>query len=165
MCVSVYMDVLVSCMNDHAFLPRTTWLRLKISKASHNEVCHCERHLLSSGSLGASAKMQYHAIWHSIIRHISPFPERDWWQSPYSRFNQIGYPGVFLRFFFIFFIPVKYLGLLQSWYLVMWWGGHSKEGAVFTGSAVEEKKLPTHHTRGSIVTFYSVTFFPGRSAG
>lgn len=88
-CVSVYMDILVSCMNDHTFLPTTTWLYLEISEASHNEVCRCERHLLSSGSLGASVKMQYHAIWHSIIRHIAQFPEREWWQSPYAHFNRI----------------------------------------------------------------------------
>ena len=88
-CVSVcvYMDIIVSCMNNHRFLPTTTWLYLEINAASYNEVCWCERHY-SVGSLGASGKkMQYHAIWHSIIRHISPFPEREWWQSPHFTFH------------------------------------------------------------------------------
>lgn len=38
-------------------------------------------------------KMQYHAIWHSIIGHISPFPEKEGWQSPYAHFSWGGGGG------------------------------------------------------------------------
>lgn len=55
-CATIYMGILVSCMNDHTFLPITSWLHLEISDPSHNEVCCCERHLLSSGYLAASVK-------------------------------------------------------------------------------------------------------------
>lgn len=64
--------------------------------------------VLSSGSLGASGKMQYHAIWHSIVRHISPFPEREWWQSPHFTFHTNKQVGGIFAFSFQWKIWVYY---------------------------------------------------------
>ena len=80
MCVSVHMDILVSCMNDHTFftLHHLIVFGDKSSFPQWGPTVVKGAIVLSSCSLGASGKkMQYHAIWHSIIRHISPFPERD----------------------------------------------------------------------------------------
>lgn len=90
--------------------------------------------VLPSGSLGASGRMQYHAIWHFIIRHISPFPEREWWQNLHFTFhtNQ-PVQGIFASSF-----QRNILSLLQSWYLVMWSGGHSREGTVFLWCSLQK---------------------------
>lgn len=124
MCVCVDMDMLVSCMNDHTFLPTTTWLHLEINAASYNEVCHCERHysvvFRFPGCFWENAISCYLTLHHQT--HISISWERLVTKPTFHVSHWSPSQGNLC-----FFIPVKYLSLLQSWYLVMWSGGHSRE--------------------------------------
>ena len=111
--------------------------------------------VLSSASPGASGKTQYHAIWHSIIKHISPFPEREWWQSPH--FTSCTHQS-FREIFWYIYIPVKHLGLWRSWDVVKWSGGLGGGGKQWSCDGHWRNTLHCSW----IVTFYSVTFSTGR---
>ncbi len=159
---SAYMDIF-SCMNDHTFLPTTTWLYLEIKAASHNEVCRCERHysvvFRSPGCFRKNAISYYLTLHHQT--HISISWERMATKAAFHVSHESACQGDLC-----FFIPVKYLSLLQSWYLATWSGGHSREEGNSVPVMLAIKNNP--HTTlqwGWIVTFYSVTFSPGRSPG
>lgn len=114
-CQHGYPRLLVCCMNGHTFLTTTAWLYFEIKAPSHNEVCPHKR--LSS----------LHVPWVLLENAISCYLTLHH-QTPIS----ISWERMVTELTFLFshqsegqrdlcfFIQVKYLSLLQSWYL--WWG-------------------------------------------
>lgn len=157
-----YMDILVCCMNDHTSLPTATWLYSEIKAASHNEVCRCERQysvvFRFPGCFWENAISCYLTLHHQT--HISISWEREWWQSPHFTFHRnqaVRGPLLFHSSEIFEFITKLISGRC---------GQEATAGGRYSVPVMLiYKKIWTTLQWGWIVTFYSVTFSPGRSPG
>lgn len=153
--VRVYLQgftkLFVSCMEDHNFLPTTTWLCLKIKAASHNEVCHWERHysvaFSFSGCCWENAISCYLTLHHQT--QICYFLRENDDKTPHFTFHTNQPPrGISASSF-----QWNILSLLQSWYLAIWSGGHSREGTVSLWSSLQKINLKPPYSEAELWHF------------